>query len=44
MKERGEWDKYGRPKAIDFGKFSREYSKVMDGKLRNLTKKEFFKL
>ena len=25
MKERGEWHKYGRSKAIDFKKFSREY-------------------
>ena len=34
MKERGEWHKYGRPKAIDFRKFSREYKRVLDGELR----------
>ena len=34
MKERGEWDRYGRPEAIDFRRFSGEYSKVMDGRLR----------
>ena len=34
MKERGEWDKYGRPEAIDFKKFAAEYKKVMDGELR----------
>jgi len=34
MKDRGEWDKYGRPAAIDFKKFSAEYKKVMDGTLR----------
>ncbi|MDR2146245.1 MAG: recombinase family protein [Tannerella sp.] len=34
MKERGEWHKYGRPKAIDFKKFAVEYKKVIDGTLR----------
>ena len=34
MKDRGEWDKYGRPEAIDFKKFSSEYKKVMSGELR----------
>ena len=34
MKDRGEWDKYGRPEVIDFKKFSSEYKKVMDGELR----------
>jgi DNA invertase Pin-like site-specific DNA recombinase len=34
MKDRGEWDKYGRPKAIDFKKFAGEYKKVTDGTLR----------
>lgn len=31
MKERGEWDKYGRPAVMDFKRFSEEYSKVKDG-------------
>lgn len=31
MKKRGEWDKYGRPDAMDFKKFSEEYKKVIDG-------------
>lgn len=34
MKDRGEWDKFGRPAAIDFKKFAGEYKKVMDGTLR----------
>ena len=34
MKERGEWGNYGRPDAIDFKKFSEEYRKVVEGKLR----------
>ena len=34
MKARGEWHRYGRPKAIDFKRFAREYKKVMDGQLR----------
>ena len=34
MKDRGEWDKYGRPEVINFKRFSNEYSKVIDGKLR----------
>ena len=34
MKAHGEWHKYGRPKAIDFKKFSREYKRVIDGELR----------
>jgi DNA invertase Pin-like site-specific DNA recombinase len=34
MKERGEWDKYGRPEVINFKKFSAEYSKVIAGELR----------
>jgi len=33
MKDRGEWEKYGRPEAIDFKKFSEEYRKVIDGTL-----------
>jgi len=34
MKDRGEWEKYGRPEIIDFKKFAAEYKKVMDGELR----------
>jgi DNA invertase Pin-like site-specific DNA recombinase len=34
MKDRGEWDNYGRPEVMDFKKFSAEYKKVMDGELR----------
>ena len=34
MKDRGEWEKYGRPEAIDFKKFSAEYKKVIDGELQ----------
>jgi len=50
MKDRGEWDRYGRPKAIDFKQFSGEYKKVMDGvlkpfecmKLLNMKKATFY--
>ena len=34
MKDRGEWDKYGRPPAVDYKKFSAEYSKVIAGELK----------
>lgn len=34
MKERGEWDKYGRPKAIDFETFKAEYKKVAAGTVK----------
>jgi len=34
MKERGEWDKYGRPEVIDFKNFSAEYQKVIDGTIK----------
>ena len=34
MKDRGEWDKYGRPEAIDFKKFAGEYKKVIDETLK----------
>jgi len=33
-KDRGEWDDYGRPKAVDFGVFSKEYEKVIAGELK----------
>ena len=34
MKNRGEWDKYGRPPVIDYKAFSEEYKKVMDGTIK----------
>ena len=51
LRERGEWDKYGRPSAIDFKKFSAEYKKVIDGELQpfacmrslNMKKATFYK-
>ena len=33
-KERGEWDKYGRPPIMDYTRFSEEYTKVIDGTLK----------
>lgn len=33
-KERGEWDDYGRPRAIDFEVFKEAYEKVIRGELR----------
>ena len=32
LKARGEWDKLGRPAAIDYKKFCKEYEKVESGK------------
>lgn len=34
MKERGEWDRYGRPKKMTFEKFSVEYKKVINGEIK----------
>jgi len=34
MRDRGEFDKYGRPAAIDYKRFAEEYSKVMDGTVK----------
>ncbi len=34
MKSRGEWDKYGRPKAIDFQTFKGAYVKVVLGEIK----------
>ena len=34
MKDRGEWDKYGRPAAIEYKRFSEEYKKVVDGTVK----------
>ena len=33
-KDRHEWDNYGRPSAIDFEVFKREYAKVLTGELK----------
>ncbi len=33
-KARGEWDNYGRPRALDFNKFSKEYKRVLDGSIK----------
>jgi DNA invertase Pin-like site-specific DNA recombinase len=50
-KDRGEWSDYGRPKALDFEIFKREYQKVIDGELKpfecmkmlGLTKPTFYR-
>lgn len=34
MKARGEWNKYGRPKFLDYDVFRKEYEKVLKGELR----------
>lgn len=34
MKERGDWDKYGRPRVIDFNIFCAQYQRVLSGELR----------
>lgn len=33
-KARGEWEDYGRPRALDFDKFSKEYKRVLDGAIK----------
>ncbi|HYF84581.1 MAG TPA: hypothetical protein VEB00_16385 [Clostridia bacterium] len=51
MKERGEWEKYGRPKAIDYKTFEKEYNKVISKELKpfecmkqlGLTKPTFYR-
>jgi DNA invertase Pin-like site-specific DNA recombinase len=50
-KDRGEWDNYGRPNAIDYKVFEAEYRKVIDGTLKpfecmrllNMKKSTFYK-
>ncbi|MEG0133542.1 MAG: recombinase family protein [Clostridium sp.] len=50
-KARGEWEDYGRPRAMDFNKFSKEYKRVLDGsikpvecmKLLDLTKTTYYR-
>lgn len=34
MKDRKEWDKYGRPAAIDYAKFKEEYKKVLNAQIK----------
>ncbi|WP_061293679.1 recombinase family protein [Clostridium botulinum] len=33
-KVRGEWEDYGRPRALDFNKFCKEYRRVLDGSIK----------
>ena len=50
-KLRGEWDDYGRPRAMDFDVFCREYKRVVNGETRpfelmhelNLTRPTFYR-
>lgn len=50
-KDRGEWDDYGRPKAMEFKKFEKEYSRVINNKIKpfelmrelGLTKSTFYR-
>lgn len=34
MKKRGEWERYGRPKALDFETFSKNYERVLKGEVK----------
>ena len=34
MKKRGEWDRYGRPQAMDFKEFSKHYQRVLNGEIK----------
>jgi DNA invertase Pin-like site-specific DNA recombinase len=50
-KNRGEWEDYGRPKALDFNTFSKEYQRVINGTIKpfelikelGLTKPTFYR-
>jgi DNA invertase Pin-like site-specific DNA recombinase len=50
-KDRGEWEDYGRPKAMDFDTFKKEYMRVIDGTIKpfelmkelGLTKPTFYR-
>lgn len=50
-KARGEWDNFGRPRALDFDKFLKEYKRVLDGdikpvecmKLLDITKPTYYR-
>lgn len=33
-KARGEWDDYGRPKAMNFKEFSKQYERVLNGEIK----------
>ncbi len=33
-KARGEWDDYGRPRVLEFKKFTKEYKRVLDGSIK----------
>lgn len=33
-KDRGEWDTYGRPRALNFDKFAKEYKRVLSGDIK----------
>lgn len=51
MKNRGEWDRYGRPAAMDFSAFKEAYQQVIDGSKKpfelmrelGLTKSTFYR-
>lgn len=51
MKKRGEWDLYGRPKAMDFSVFCKEYQRLEKGSITptelmrelNLTKPTYYR-
>ncbi len=34
MRDRKEWDKYGRPATMDYDKFKQEYKKVVSGQIK----------
>lgn len=36
MKERGEWDNYGRHRVMSLPDFEKEYQNVKDGKIKSL--------
>lgn len=36
MKERGEWDKYGRPRKMSTEDFAKAYQRVIDGEIGSL--------
>lgn len=50
-KARGEWEDYGRPRAIKFNKFIKEYKRVLEGaikptecmKILNITKPTYYR-
>ncbi len=50
-KDRGEWDDYGRPAAMNFAEFAGQYKRVVDGEIKpfslmrqlNMTKPTFYR-